>query len=1417
MAHCNQEKVKEQSSCQPVSATPIDDNNGTSQQEDEYGGDEMAAMTNNCVSSPSQSTEEDEEDDIDGQQFTLQHLSELACQLERNGNDGHVIVHEAAKNNLIVNKDAQDSHSPSECVDDFALPLWVKWRGKWQTGIRCPRGDCPSLTLSAKPTHDRKTYIAVFFPRSKAYSWVDTLLVRPINDSPMPLVNGTHNKWRKMVRDLNIPRSHAMQKLALAMLNLIDSLHSQAVIEDARKTETWKKFALEASCCKSYADLGEMLVKFGNMILPDYISGDWLKGSFDSWVQRCRSATSVKSFETLMEELVQNVLWKEMSKLYEGFMQPELAPEWKTIKQDVTKWFTLSHEDTKRPIDNGPVGPEPQISRKRPKLEIRRAGTLSVPHAEKDVAASTPVNSEKQVEVVKPADPGSASNATPKGYTYRQCAAFIEAKGRQCERWANDGDIYCCVHLNVRVEAYDRRAPVDAPLCRGTTTNGTNCKHRAKPGSIFCKKHRFQTGSDSANTQINVVPSSDIISFSNKLQDSVNRPQSQMSQSSGPSTPTMASPIFRLTTTPIEKKPDSYNNLIPNPINMTSPTPKPTIVTPTPTATHAFTLACNSSSALVASSSSLISVSRCVGERANPHEAFTECQESAKKFDLYCQNHIPKFLKRARDGRSRPITKEVIIKLFKSCTSRQEKLLVHRACELLYSFLKSKLLIRRSRLDSTDQTDVILNVVSNDPEVGQYLLKLIMSEKEKLASIWGLGIDLNPLPGKSDNINIGGEGSNQNVGGLKCKLCSQEFSDDIKLGLHWTHVHKREARWLFRGYACAVCMEGFTNRKVLESHVQEKHQSAPALQQSTLFRCMACNCHFPSPDQLWQHVLSSHVSEFTATGTEARHTKAVATPINQISDDGSQKFTCKVCGLKFDLLPDLGRHHQVAHMDNTASASSASFTHRRGKYQLNRTRHLLNRQHSKFKKNQTGVRNSIKLTISNQNLVPELVETEATGLRQLTDEECSKVSQALFYEVHKSRVHPSILDILSVARSTCCKINLIAKLEAKFGSLPDNIYLKAAKLCSETDTRIEWHQEGFVCPKGCKAIIDKPALGPLSPTREQLAPVVVDFEEDEYHAVLDSKHFGWSLKRDGVVLLCGDASFGKEKAPIPCVIDEEIKNSLEGFEESLANDMSMPWKEFTYVTERVVDPSLSDSRKDKELGCRCVKERCSQESCDHVYLFDNDFENAMDKWGKPMLEKFTYDERGLIVLEEGYPVYECNSSCKCDASCQNRVLQKGMNLKLEIFRTKCKGWGVRAVEMIPGGTFVCEYIGEVINGEQASERRERQCQNEHNYLCEIEGHMGHAGGNCEEPMPCAIDASKYGNIARFINHSCSPNLASYLVLVESMDCQLAHVGLFAKRDIDVGEELVFDYRCKERDGFGQPCLCGSPSCRGRIY
>ena len=52
-----------------------------------------------------------------------------------------------------------------------------------------------------------------------------------------------------------------------------------------------------------------------------------------------------------------------------------------------------------------------------------------------------------------------------------------------------------------------------------------------------------------------------------------------------------------------------------------------------------------------------------------------------------------------------------------------------------------------------------------------------------------------------------------------------------------------------------------------------------------------------------------------------------------------------------------------------------------------------------------------------------------------------------------------------------------------------------------------------------------------------------------------------------------------------------------------------------------------------------------------------------------------------------------------------------------------------------------------------------------------------------------IDANQYGNIARFINHSCSPNVVPIKVFVEHQDTRFPHMSLFANRDILKGEEL----------------------------
>lgn len=57
-------------------------------------------------------------------------------------------------------------------------------------------------------------------------------------------------------------------------------------------------------------------------------------------------------------------------------------------------------------------------------------------------------------------------------------------------------------------------------------------------------------------------------------------------------------------------------------------------------------------------------------------------------------------------------------------------------------------------------------------------------------------------------------------------------------------------------------------------------------------------------------------------------------------------------------------------------------------------------------------------------------------------------------------------------------------------------------------------------------------------------------------------------------------------------------------------------------------------------------------------------------------------------------IYECNLLCKCNRQlCQNRVVQHGPQVRLQVFKSEKKGWGVRCLDDIDRGTFVCIYSG----------------------------------------------------------------------------------------------------------------------------
>ena len=67
-------------------------------------------------------------------------------------------------------------------------------------------------------------------------------------------------------------------------------------------------------------------------------------------------------------------------------------------------------------------------------------------------------------------------------------------------------------------------------------------------------------------------------------------------------------------------------------------------------------------------------------------------------------------------------------------------------------------------------------------------------------------------------------------------------------------------------------------------------------------------------------------------------------------------------------------------------------------------------------------------------------------------------------------------------------------------------------------------------------------------------------------------------------------------------------------------------------------------------------------------------------------------------------IFECNSRCKCDCRCSNRVAQNGISVRLQLFKTPKKGWGLRCLDDIAKGAFICIYAGHLLTEEQSDQR-----------------------------------------------------------------------------------------------------------------
>jgi len=88
-----------------------------------------------------------------------------------------------------------------------------------------------------------------------------------------------------------------------------------------------------------------------------------------------------------------------------------------------------------------------------------------------------------------------------------------------------------------------------------------------------------------------------------------------------------------------------------------------------------------------------------------------------------------------------------------------------------------------------------------------------------------------------------------------------------------------------------------------------------------------------------------------------------------------------------------------------------------------------------------------------------------------------------------------------------------------------------------------------------------------------------------------------------------------------------------------------------------------------------------------------------------------------------------------------------------------------------------------------------------------------------EDVTYTLDARWYGNVARFLNHKCEPNLDKKIVFSDSQDYRLPRIAFFSGEFIKAGTELSYDYGYLEGNvqGKGRDCLCGSDECRRVLY
>ncbi|XP_066276703.1 histone-lysine N-methyltransferase SETDB1-like isoform X2 [Branchiostoma lanceolatum] len=179
------------------------------------------------------------------------------------------------------------------------------------------------------------------------------------------------------------------------------------------------------------------------------------------------------------------------------------------------------------------------------------------------------------------------------------------------------------------------------------------------------------------------------------------------------------------------------------------------------------------------------------------------------------------------------------------------------------------------------------------------------------------------------------------------------------------------------------------------------------------------------------------------------------------------------------------------------------------------------------------------------------------------------------------------------------------------------------------------------------------------------------------YVMLDNKMLGKNYVK------IPDISNGNEDVPISCV--NEINNEHPD--------------NVGYTKQRLPTPGVElNLDPDYLVSCDCTDNCQNKKTCACHQLTIQAYRSRPGGQEDP---DAGYENRRLTEqLPTG--IYECNSRCKCSKQCYNRVAQNGIGLRLQVFRTSKRGWGIRCLDDIPQGAFICIYAGQLLTEDTAN-------------------------------------------------------------------------------------------------------------------